>query len=87
MMFSLVLEGGGTVEMQEDTQRVHRFIRTFEALYGRKPTPEDAEGNFKMRVAQEMQMSVGGARYYLRLAAELEEVKTRTTEPRKNSSS
>src|SRR5215469_11194375 len=29
----------------------------------------------------EMQMSVGGARYYLRLAAELGEVKTRTTEP------
>jgi hypothetical protein len=54
--------------MQEDTQRVDRFIEAFETLYGRKPRPEDAEGNFKIRVAQDMQISVGGARYYLRLA-------------------
>jgi len=28
------------------------------------------EGNFTIRVAQEMQMSVGGARYYIRMATE-----------------
>jgi hypothetical protein len=39
-------------------------------LYGRKPKPEDAEGDFKMRVAEDMQMSVGWASYYLRSAAE-----------------
>src|SRR6516165_9892617 len=61
--------------MQEDRQRVYRFIRAFESLYGKKPTHEDAEGNFKIRVAQDMQMSIGGARYYLRLAAEIEEEK------------
>ena len=59
--------------MQEDTQRIYRFIQAFEALYGRKPTLEDAEGDFKIRVAQEMQMSIGGARYYLRLAANSKE--------------
>jgi hypothetical protein len=74
------------VEMQEDTQRVYRFIQAFETLYGRKPTPEDAEGDFKIRVAQEMQMSIGGARYYLRLAAELEGEKRRTNEARKRPS-
>ena len=74
------------VEMQEDTQRVYRFIQAFETLYGRKPAPEDAEGDFKIRVAQEMQMSIGGARYYLRLAAELEGEKTRTNEARKRPS-
>ena len=41
------------------------FIKAFETLYGRKSTPEDAEGDFKIRVAEEMQMSIGGARYYL----------------------
>ena len=56
--------------MQENTQRVDRFIEAFEKLYGRKPRLEDAEGNFKIRVAEDMQISVGGARYYLRLAAE-----------------
>jgi len=56
--------------MQENTQRVDRFIEAFEKLYGRKPKPEDAEGNFKVQVAQDMQISVGGARYYLRLATE-----------------
>ena len=69
--------------MQEETQRVYRFIQAFERLYGRKPTPEDAEGDFKIRVAQEMEMSIGGARYYLRLAAELEGEKTRVSEPGK----
>ena len=71
--------------MQEDRQRVYRFIQAFESLYGRKPTHEDAEGNFKIRVAQEMQMSIGGARYYLRLAAKIEEEKAPATEPSKDS--
>ena len=56
--------------MQENTPRVDRFIEAFEKLYGRKPELEDAVGNFKIRVAQDMQMSVGGARYYLRQATE-----------------
>ena len=71
--------------MQEDRQRVYRFIQAFESLYGRKPTHEDAQGDFKIRVAQEMQMSIVGARYYLRLAAEIEEEKARATEPPKDS--
>jgi len=54
--------------MQETTDRVQRFIEAFEILYGRKPEREDAEGDFKVQVARDMQMSVGGARYYLRLA-------------------
>ena len=58
------------VEMQENKQRVYRFIEAFEKLYGRKPNPQDAQGNFRIQVAQDMQISVGGARYYLRLAAE-----------------
>jgi len=62
--------------MQKNTERVHRFIEAFQKLYGRKPKPEDAEGNFKIQVAQDMQMSVGGARYYLRLAAEHEKEDT-----------
>jgi hypothetical protein len=74
------------VEMQENSQRVYRFIQAFETLYGRKPTPEDAEGDFKIHVAQEMQMSIGGARYYLRLAAELEGERARTNQPRKSPS-
>ena len=60
------------MEMEENTRRVHRFIEAFEKLYGRKPKPEDAEGDFKHQVAEDMQMSVGEARYYLRLAAEQE---------------
>ena len=47
-----------------------RFIEAFEKLYGRKPKAEGADGDFKIQVAQDMQMSVGGARYYIRLAAE-----------------
>ena len=39
-------------------------------LYGRKPKAEDADGDFKIQVAQDMQMSVGGPRYYIPLAAE-----------------
>jgi hypothetical protein len=62
--------------MEEDTRRVHRFIEAFEKLYGRKPKPEDAEGDFKNQVAEDMQMSVGGARDYLRLAAEQEKKET-----------
>ena len=58
------------LEMQESTERVDRFIEAFEKLYGRKPKREDAEGDFKIRVAQDMQISVGGARYYLRQATE-----------------
>ena len=59
--------------MQRNTERVHRFIEAFEKLYGRKPKSEDAEGDFKIQVAQDMQMSVGGARYYIRLATKQEE--------------
>jgi len=58
------------MEMQNNTERVDRFIEAFEKLYGRKPKAEDADGDFKIQVAQDMQMSVGGARYYIRLAAE-----------------
>ncbi len=56
--------------MPENEQRIYRFIEAFEKLYGRKPKPEDAESDFKIQVAQDMQMSVGGARYYIRLATE-----------------
>jgi hypothetical protein len=56
--------------MQDSTDRVDRFIEAFEKLYGRKPKAEDADSDFKTQVAQDMQMSVGGARYYIRLAAE-----------------
>ncbi len=58
------------MEMQNDTERVDRFIEAFERLYGRKPKAEDADGHFKIQVAQDMQMSVGGARYYIQLASE-----------------
>lgn len=58
------------MEAQNNSERVHRFIEAFEKLYGRKPRPEDAEGTFTIQVAQDMQMSVGGARYYIRMAAE-----------------
>jgi hypothetical protein len=58
------------VELQKDLDRVHRFIAAFEKLYGRKPRLEDAIGNFTVRVAQDMEMSVGGARYYIRAATE-----------------
>ena len=63
-------QGGALVEMQREPERVHRFIEAFEKLYGRKPSPEDAEGNFTIQVAQDMEMSVGGARYYIRAATE-----------------
>jgi len=69
----IVRSRGGLLDMQENTQRVDRFIEAFEKLYGRKPKLEDAEGNFKIRVALDMQISVGGARYYLRLATERED--------------
>ena len=59
--------------MQENSERVQRFIDAFEKLYGRKPRPEDAIGDFTVQVAQDMRMSVGGARYYLRRATEHEE--------------
>jgi hypothetical protein len=62
--------------MKEDTQRVLRFIKAFEELYGRKPQMEDAEGQFKTQVARDMHMRVGGAQYYLRLAAERRRAET-----------
>jgi hypothetical protein len=65
--------------MESDRDRVHRFVQAFESNYGRKPTLQDAEGNFRVRVAQDMNMSVGGARYYLRLAAELDRKKKPNT--------
>ena len=55
---------------QKNSERVNRFIEAFEKLYGRKPRPEDAEGNFTIQVAQDMEMSVGGARYYIRADTE-----------------
>jgi hypothetical protein len=58
------------VEMQDNMERVDRFIEAFQKLYGRQPKAEDADGDFKIQVAQDMQMSVGGARYYIRLASE-----------------
>ena len=58
--------------MESDRERVRRFIEAFEDTYKRKPRVEDAEGDFKRKVAQDMHMSVGGARHYLRLAAECE---------------
>jgi len=58
------------VELHKDSDRVDRFIAAFEKLYGRKPRPEDAQGNFTVHVAQDMEMSVGGARYYIRAATE-----------------
>jgi len=63
--------------MQEDQDRLHRFIEVFEKLYGRKPTHADAEGHFAAQVAQDMAMSVGGARYYIRAATELTSKQTR----------
>ena len=58
------------MELRNDSVRVQRFIAAFEKLYGRKPRPDDAEGNFTAQVAQDMEMSVGGARYYIRVATE-----------------
>jgi hypothetical protein len=56
--------------MQNNTERVDRFVQAFEKLYGRKPKAEDAVGDFKIQVAQDMRMSVGGARYYIRSSSE-----------------
>jgi hypothetical protein len=61
---------------EEEEELICRFIDAFEQRYGRKPKLEDAEGNFKRDVARDMQMSVGGAHYYLRLAAEHEKEET-----------
>ena len=71
-------QGGVLVEMQEEPDRVHRFIEAFEKLYGRKPRPKDAEGNFTIQVAQDMEMSVGGARYYIRAATEVKSREVRS---------
>jgi hypothetical protein len=70
LIISLRKAGTNRVEMQNKPERVDRFIQAFEKLYGRKPRAEDADGDFKLQVAQDMQMSVGGARYYIRLASE-----------------
>jgi hypothetical protein len=58
------------LELRRDSDRVQRFVAAFERLYGRKPTPKDAEGTFSAQVAEDMEMSVGGARYYIRAAIE-----------------
>jgi hypothetical protein len=69
-MIIFFAEGGYVhVELQNNSERVDRFIEAFEKLYGRKPKVEDADGDFKIQVARDMQMSVGGARYYIRLAS------------------
>lgn len=65
------------VGMEISAEHVGRFIEAFEQRYGRKPELEDAEGDFKLRVAEDMQMSAGGARYYLRAAAEHQETMKR----------
>jgi hypothetical protein len=39
-------QAGALVEMPKEPEWVHRFIEAFEKLYGRKPRPEEAEGNF-----------------------------------------
>jgi hypothetical protein len=49
------------LNMPEEKERIYRFIAAFEERYGRKPKLEDAEGDFKLQVARDMQMSVGGA--------------------------
>jgi hypothetical protein len=71
-MIVVPIEAHGGFKMESENERVQRFVQAFESNYGRKPTLQDAEGNFRLRVAQDMDMSVGGARYYLRLAAELD---------------
>ena len=58
------------MELQRETDRVQRFVAAFEKLYGRKPRPEDANGNFTVQASQGMEISVGGARYYIRVATE-----------------
>ena len=69
-MYDYVPPRQGLVELQKDSDRVHRFIAAFERLYGRKPRVEDVKGNFTVQVAQDMEMSVGGARYSIRAATE-----------------
>ena len=56
------------VGKQENTERINRFIEAFSKFYGRNPEPEDAVGDFAHQVARDLQMHVGGARYYLRWA-------------------
>ena len=58
------------MELPRETDRLQRFVAAFEKLYGRQPSSEDAKGNFTAQVAQDMEMSVGGARYYIRAATE-----------------
>ena len=55
---------------QKNSERVNRFIEAFEKLYGRKPRPEDTERSFMLQVSHDLEMSVGGARYYIRAATE-----------------
>ena len=45
------------------------FIEFFEKAYDRKPTPEDQRGEFLVRVARDLRISLEEARHYLRLAA------------------
>ena len=54
-------------EEHENSERVNRFIDAFSRLYGREPQLEDVE-DFAVQVARDLQMHVGGARYYLRWA-------------------
>ena len=56
--------------MPRETDQLQRLVAAFEKLYGRQPRPEDAKGNFTIQVAQDMEMSLGGARYYIRAATE-----------------
>jgi hypothetical protein len=54
--------GGSFMTKQE-------FIEFFEKAYRRKPTPEDQRGQFLVRVAVDLRISLEAARHYLRLAA------------------
>jgi hypothetical protein len=39
--------------MQNNRERVDRFIEAFKKFYGRKPQAEDADGDFKIQVVQD----------------------------------
>jgi len=50
--------GSTPVEKQEHSESVNRFIDTFSKLYGRKPQPEDAVGDFAPQAARDVQMCI-----------------------------